>query len=330
MRLVCAAVIHKDSYNRRIEREVLAYFKEVIYRPLQQVLQAFSLSVRLNSAAPRHKRAQSALWLAIQAGTVWYSKGIFSGRLSAEISKELRSYGAVLRGETFALEAADLPIVMRGVVAMSSARSAALHEEIVRLLDQIHTGVAEADPGLDFENAVDTLTEDLQVQFIGSVPAKGDAPAPPSLPPDLADRLEEKLARSADFSIKDFSVKQTEELRKRVLENQSAGGRTDRLVKLIEADYGVAKRKAAFIAENETSNLVAEFREDRFKAVGSSTYLWSTSEDEKVRPDHALLNEREFSWDNPPVCDRASGRRCNPGIDYNCRCVPFAVLNVAA
>lgn len=47
-------------------------------------------------------------------------------------------------------------------------------------------------------------------------------------------------------------------------------------------------------------------------------YIWSTQDDDKVRPSHAANEGRIFAWDNPP----ATG---NPGDEPGCRCmaVPY-------
>lgn len=40
------------------------------------------------------------------------------------------------------------------------------------------------------------------------------------------------------------------------------------------------------------------------------------------------LNHKRFRWDNPPVVDEKTGRRCHPGKDYQCRCCALPVFNI--
>jgi uncharacterized protein with gpF-like domain len=39
-----------------------------------------------------------------------------------------------------------------------------------------------------------------------------------------------------------------------------------------------------------------------------------------VRPDHADLDGTLQDTYDPPIVDKKTGRRGNPGIDFNCRC----------
>ena len=97
----------------------------------------------------------------------------------------------------------------------------------------------------------------------------------------------------------------------------------------IESEFGVSKRKAEFLADQEAGLVTAKYRKIRYDSLGVQEYVWQTSGDIRVRPDHAALNNRRFAFSNPPVCDNATGRRCNPGEDYRCRCVPRPIVNFA-
>lgn len=63
-----------------------------------------------------------------------------------------------------------------------------------------------------------------------------------------------------------------------------------------------------------------ETSEGRDRAAGRVFYRWRTSEDERVRPEHAARHGRIFSWVYPP----AGG---HPGEDYGCRCWAELVRN---
>lgn len=287
-------------------------------------------------ANERPKNEHSALWDALVTGLVWYSAGVFTGKFNAAISRELRIIGARKIEGGFYLEPADLPMVLRGIISLASSKSVALHEEILGLLEQTQVHLPVADPGLRFSKTVDIVMEDLQKQLKRTVSAVEGLSVPPPVPPGMASELREKLSTSAAHSIKNFSLEAAQQLRAKVKQNLSDGGRTDRLAKVIETEFGVTQRKARIIAATETSQLVSDFREDRYQALGSSEYDWSTSGDEKVRPthgesnNHRVLNGRRFPWASPPVVDSATGRRCHPGQDFGpCRCVARPVFNLA-
>ena len=69
------------------------------------------------------------------------------------------------------------------------------------------------------------------------------------------------------------------------------------------------------------------YREERAKDIGSTSYVWRARHDSVTRPDHADLDGTVQYWDNPPITDKAAGRRCNPGCDYNCRCSASPIVN---
>jgi uncharacterized protein with gpF-like domain len=39
------------------------------------------------------------------------------------------------------------------------------------------------------------------------------------------------------------------------------------------------------------------------------------------------MNGKIFSFDNPPVVDKKTGRKANHSEDYNCRCVAIPALD---
>jgi SPP1 gp7 family putative phage head morphogenesis protein len=77
------------------------------------------------------------------------------------------------------------------------------------------------------------------------------------------------------------------------------------------------------------SLFVSKYREAVFEENGVKKYIWSTANDIRVRDRHRSLNNKVFSYDDPPVVDKKSGRRANPGEDYNCRCVAIPYLSGA-
>ncbi len=104
----------------------------------------------------------------------------------------------------------------------------------------------------------------------------------------------------------------------------------DGLIPQIEARFDVSKNKATFLAEQETNLLVAKFREERFKETVGDEYTWMTSHDSRVRHDHKVLDGQRFFFSTPPITNRVTGARNNPGEDFRCRCVARPVLKPRA
>lgn len=348
--VVLQPILHHDVYTRLVEQEILAWMREAIFMPLLivmhdhgvamptkfQAVQFDETGVRENAAA----EVASALEKALRSGQVIYSNGSFSGTFNAGISRELHRLGASFDAEAkvFNLALDRLPFSVRGAIAESSIKAKALHDEVLRLLGIIGGNVAAAKAGLNFTGAVDVISKDLAKQFTKTVTDAGPVEfggvhATASIPAELTEaqrkELTERLTNNIELSIKDFEVKRIPELRKRVEENLFAGGRSTKLAEILESEFGVDQRKAAFLADQETGMLVSKFREIKYASVGVQEYVWSTSGDSRVRPDHRALNGRRFFFSSPPVTDRATGRRNNPGEDFRCRCVAKPVISFA-
>ena len=311
MKKVLQGVYHKNEYTELVEKEVLAYFEE-IFEPLFDLLHH-------NQAA--RENALSALRTALNNGKVWYADGKVVGEYSAAVSRELRSLGATLIDGVFHLPLTSLPLDIRTAIAASKARGEAMHHDVLNTLNAMEANIALAATGLTFKAAVDRIVTDLQKQFMESVVKEidsGSLAVPAQMTPEIEQAMREQLTLNTDIEVKNFTAEQIEDLRIKVQQNLFAGGRPDRLEGILQTQFGVNQRKARFIAENETSLAVSKFRELRYKSLGSEQYVWSTSHDNLVRHDHKMLDGRTFEWSNPPVVDVPTGRRRNPGEDYNC------------
>lgn len=89
----------------------------------------------------------------------------------------------------------------------------------------------------------------------------------------------------------------------------------------------VTVSRAVMIARTETSRTAETLTEARALHVGSTHYIWHTSGDSTVRPDHKILDGKIFAWNDPPVADQHSGARANPGRIYNCRCFSEPIIS---
>jgi SPP1 gp7 family putative phage head morphogenesis protein len=319
---ILAPIRHRDAYTRAVTLEVMKYFNEVIFGPIVDMVEDAGIPTRENS--PEDNPVARAL----KSGRIWYADGEFSGEFNAELARELRAMGATLdktRG-TFRLE--RLPIGIRDAAAVSLDRSRTLHQKLQDTLAQMQANAAGLSTGLDVHAAVEHIVGDLGKQFNSTVKAIDVVEVSAEMTPEIAKTLSQELTENLDLSIRNFVQEEIPKLRAQVQDNAFAGYRSDRLAEIIEARYGVTKRKAAFLADQETGLLVSKYREQRYRAVGSRSYKWSTSHDERVRADHRMLDQQIFSWDSPPVTNRATGARNNPGEDFRCRCVAMPVIEL--
>ncbi len=331
MKIVLAPIRHRDAYTRAIERLVLDYFDEVIFAPLIDLLEDANVHIKENAVA-------TALIAALRAGRIWYADGEFSGTFNAAISGELRALGATFNKTkgTFHLNPVSLPMEIRGVAAQSIEASKTLHTTIADTLDAMQANSLQATTGINVGGALASIVADLNKQFKTSVEPMDvevvtgldTVEVAADLTPGIEKALREQVTENLELTIKDFVQEEIPKLRAEVQANAFAGYRTDRLADIIRARYGVSKRKAAFLADQETGLAVAKFREARYREIGSRSYKWSTSHDERVRLDHRHLDQQIFSWDSPPVTNRATGDRNHPGEDFRCRCVAMPILEI--
>lgn len=117
------------------------------------------------------------------------------------------------------------------------------------------------------------------------------------------------------------------EMRNIVLEGYRNGVPTTRLVKEIQKVYSINKRHARLIARDQIAKLNGQIAKMQQEDAGVTEYVWSTSNDQRVRESHRALNNKRFKWSEPPIVDEKTGRRCHPGQDYQCRCCALPVFD---
>jgi SPP1 gp7 family putative phage head morphogenesis protein len=105
--------------------------------------------------------------------------------------------------------------------------------------------------------------------------------------------------------------------------DQNVGLNTRDLTKLLQESTKTTKNQARLWARDQTLKFNAAVTKERHQYLGVTEYIWTTSQDERVRERHAELANRTFQYSNPPDSD--SGEPINPGEDYQCRCIAFPV-----
>lgn len=316
-------ILQKDSQHRAIQKEIDAYFYEVVFKPLFDLLGEFNVKTKKNAI-------ESALTTALQNGDVYYTNGTFTGSFNAAISRELRGMGATFDkvNKVFHLPESRLPLSLRQTIGQSLELNRQLNKEMLETLSQMEMNIGKADTGINLKFSLDGVFVDLRKQYERTLKQHG-LPVPPDLSESVKESITVEYTKNLDKYIKNFTEEMIPELRGRIQENTFDGGRPDKMAKIIQAQYGVSKRKSEFLAEQETSLLLSKYRESRYKDLGSRRYIWSTSNDgDRVRHDHRLLNNQVFYWDSPPITNRATGARNNPGEDFRCRCVARPILPI--
>lgn len=304
-----------------IETLLREYFKEEIYRPLLKLLREPERT--LKNAKP------NPLYEALRSGRVTYSRGVFSGRLNADISKALKSLGAKFDRSkgTFRLPLKELPREARETISATETRFQEKLSSLDKKLSEISPGTIAS--GLRLTGKFDTVLWKADKDFRKRVEG---IMIPPTLTPHARKRIAEDWQNNMELYIKDFTQEQIKSLRREVKQTVFAGDRFGSLLSTIQKSYGVSANKAKFLARQETKFLVSKFQETRYEDAGIREYTWhhvAGSPGHPVRPKHKKLGDatengrkKVYRFDDPPNTaeDGEAPRYNNPGQDYNCRC----------
>lgn len=113
--------------------------------------------------------------------------------------------------------------------------------------------------------------------------------------------------------IKNLTEDTSQRISALVLQAVQDGRSYDRLAADIGNAFDVSESRATLIARDQTGKLYGQINADQQKAAGIDKFVWRTSNDDRVRDEHADLEGEVFSYDDPP--DEGL-----PGEAVNCRC----------
>lgn len=110
------------------------------------------------------------------------------------------------------------------------------------------------------------------------------------------------------------------------------------ITKDIQKALGKSKNNAKLIARDQVSKLNGQLTKQRNESLGIERYIWSTSQDERVRSSHSVMNGKLCRWDDASLYSDDGGKTWlqrssiggyigHPGSDFQCRCVSSPVLD---
>lgn len=320
----------RESDYADMRRQLLDLFVGLVFKPVFSVLDALNAEAASVAAKLEITNAAGspgvALKEALRSGRVQYGNGIFSGKFSSAITRELRALGAVFdkRERVYKLDLAKVPDFAKAEAALYQAKAKKAYADIKRKLNEIEANLPDI-VGAAKINALPT-TERIESGWKKSARA---LEVMPELTPGARHAMADAYSTNMKLWVKKFSKEMIVDLRQTVEQNARQGYRFDKLVDGIKSKYKTTDSKAKFLAAQETRIFMSEFREQRFSQAGVTEYVWDGTMDIRERKDHKLLQGRRFSYANPPIVDRATGRRANPGKDYGCRCIDRPILREA-
>ncbi len=134
----------------------------------------------------------------------------------------------------------------------------------------------------------------------------------PAIEPLVSAAVAENVSLITSVSEKYFA-----DIEASVMQSFRTGANTQDLIDLLQERYEVSESRATLIAVDQTNKLNGQLQQANQEALGVTRYIWRTSQDDRVRDTHQLLDGQSFDWDAPPEVG-------HPGQDYRCRCQPEA------
>lgn len=142
---------------------------------------------------------------------------------------------------------------------------------------------------------------------------------------DVGETMRRLMAEQVTL-IRSIPIEAAQRVHELTIEGLEDSSRAKEVAAEIMRSGEVTKSRAVLIARTETARTAETLTQARAQAIGSTHYIWHTSEDSTVRPDHKILDGKVFAWNDPPVADRHSGARANPGRIFNCRCFSEPII----
>ena len=298
-----------------IEKIISESFKKNLYQPILDIF----------GESPSLKNNLDYFISAIESGRITFYRGQFRGRFNSTVSRELKKIGAKwdrTQG-SWKVHFSSLPLEVQEAIERSELRFQKKLDTMDRILQKIlPEKIADQVKIADLFDSTLFKTEKKIEATLKKISIE------PTFSPEQRKRVAREYQDNMRLYIKDWTQKEIVKLRKEVQKHAVAGNRYEDMIKTIQKSYGVSHNKAKFLARQETSLLMAKFKETRYAQAGVNEYIWGCvagSPDHPVRPMHKKLEGKRFKWDDPPVVDE-QGNRKHPGEDYNCRCFARPVV----
>lgn len=271
---------------------------------------------------------KNALNNAILSGRVYYQNNMFYGdKFSNAVAKELEDLGAVYKNGGYFLENFKIPVEIQQSIALASIKNMAKLAAISGVLNQIEQNINEFVNGLVLDNLIESLVTDLQKDITQTLEQKKIPVIDTTLSPKQAETIAREYTNNMRYWVKNWSEKEIKIMRQEVQKMGLKGASPKTVSKYFQSRWGIAQRKADFLARNETRILTNTYKAAKYQEDGFSEFKWFTNMDGRERPLHAEHNNKIYRFDDPPIIDERTGQRGLPGQTYNCRCNLIPVIN---
>lgn len=153
-----------------------------------------------------------------------------------------------------------------------------------------------------------------------------------------AKKIAEDYTYNMDYWVKNWKAKEIVKMRRTVLHMTQNGARTETIKKYFMTRWGIAERKAEFLARNESGIASSVLKATHYQDMGCTHFKWLRSTSKEKRELHleyaketgnkyGIGGTNIFAFDNPPIIDERTGQRGLPQETYNCSCNLVGIKN---
>lgn len=288
---------------------------------------------------------------AINSGRIYYENGAFRSNkpFSNAVADELEKLGAKYRNGAYYIERAMLPLEIENTLALVAAREAAkvaaLNGLLLRLADTLEQDTAVK---LFIEKATERMFKKLQTDLEEST-TEGKVPVIEVIKTDKqAKKVTDDYVYNMDYWVKNWKSKEISLMRQDIAQMVQGGARTEIISKYIQNRWGIAERKAEFLARNESGIAGSVIKATHYQDIGCTHFMWLRSTSREKRPLHleyakeignqyGIGGTNIFAFADPPIIEQVkagdsyipkpNGQKGLPGQIYNCSCNLVGIKN---
>lgn len=331
---------HKPSYTTLINTRLVNYLLDFLYKPLWKII----------NSNIKAENDNNLILDALRRGDIFYKDGIFRAvnKFSNELSIEFKKLGAKYNKNLKGFQFQEMPKFLRDFVALQEVRTQIKLEQLNGYLDDLQYNLDHYIDTMTFNHDVDKILGDVNKQIGKNV--KNINVIEPELSREQLDEIGDNYTNNMKLYVKKWTSNRIVDLRQKVQQYVLEGFREEKISKLLLDEYEDElkksikkpkvpksltefevkkllklekeriKKKAKFLAQNETSIMLAQYKKQVYTEMGFTEFKWNTIMDGRERQNHADLNGKIFRFDTPPIIDERTGQRGLPGETYNCRC----------
>ncbi|QPR69594.1 minor capsid protein [Lysinibacillus macroides] len=196
-----------------------------------------------------------------------------------------------------------------------------LFDSLKRVLNQLSKAIEQLFSQQKATKAAELFMKNLNqnnktnMEQQGRIKGINPADTEPWLTPFMRENVEKNVGYITN--IRDDYTKKIENI---VLNGVNNGSSHKQIRQQLEEQIDMSRRRAEFVAVDQTGSLFGQMTAQRHQNMGVERFKWRTSKDERVRKSHKELEDKIFSYDDPPAVGL-------PGEDFRCRCIAIPVFD---